>query len=234
MKINCVIVDDEPLAHSILREYMKDIPAIHIIGSFYNAIDARKFLKEQNVDLIFLDVKMPEEDGMTFLKTLPVKPLTILITATASHALEAYDLDVLDYLVKPMRPERFRKAVDKAIEFFQLRQHEFVMADEKKPENRYLSLKSGREKIQVAIKTISHIQALKDYMLIYTPGKRHIVRSTVIKMLGRLPPEQFVRVHKSFIINKAMIRRVASSKIEIDGFTIPLGKLFKHSLLKDS
>ncbi len=229
MMIRCMIVDDEPLAHGILKEYLAGIPGIEIAGHFYNTIDARSFLEQQSVDLLFLDIKMPEEDGLSFLKALPEKPITILVTALLDHALEAYDLDVIDYLVKPIRPERFQKAMGKATDFLRLRQEGFVITDQKIPEKNNISIKSGREKIQIATETISHIQALKDYMLIYTPGGKYIVRSTVKKMLNMLPPV-FIRVHKSFIINKGVMKRVTSSRVDIAGFTIPVGKHFRQSL----
>lgn len=229
MNFNCIIVDDEPLAHTILEEYLAGEQAIQVIGSFYNAMDTRNFLKDHKVDLLFLDINMPEEDGMTFLKTTQLKPLTILTTATVDHALEAYDLDVIDYLVKPIRPERFKKAINKVLEFLRSRQQGFEMTDERMLENRYITIKSGREIIKVDTEAISHIQALKDYMMIYCSKKKYIVRSTITKMLDKLPADQFVRAHKSFIVNKKMIKRIASSKIEIDDFTIPLGKLFRSS-----
>ena len=229
MKIRCIIVDDEPVAHKVLEEYLSQTLEIEIAGRFFNAIDARKFLEEHTIDLLFLDIKMPEEDGLSFLKGLDEKPVTILVTAMLEHALEAYDLDVIDYLVKPIRPERFQKALNKAIDFLRSRQQRPV-PDSVKPGKGHITIKSGRETVEVATDAISHVQALKDYMLIYTSGTRHIVRSTVTKMLDMLPPGQFVRVHKSFIVNKAMIKRVATNRIELEGFTIPFGKHFRQSL----
>lgn len=221
-------MDDEPIAHQIIKQYLEEIPSVNITGSFYNAIDARSFLQTNKVDLLFLDIKMPGEDGLSFLKMLHEKPITILITALLDHALEAYDLDVIDYLVKPIRPERFKKALDKASDFLRLQKEAFLITNQCQ-KNQFITIKSGRHKIQIKIDAISHIQSLKDYMLIYTPLHKHIVRSTTSKMLDMLP-EQFVRVHKSFIVNRAQIKRIASNRVEIEGYTIPLGKNFKHSL----
>jgi DNA-binding LytR/AlgR family response regulator len=229
MKIRCMIVDDEPVAHKVLEEYLSETPEIEITGKFFNAIDARRFLEQHKADLLFLDIKMPEEDGLSFLKGLDEKPVTILVTAMLEHALEAYDLDVVDYLVKPIRPERFQKALNKAIDFLRSKQQQSV-SDSVKPGKGHITIKSGKKTAQVAIDAISHVQALKDYMLIYASGTRYIVRSTVTKMLDMLPPGQFARVHKSFIVNKAMIKRVATNRIELDGFTIPFGKHFRQSL----
>lgn len=228
MTIHCIIVDDEPIAHQIIEKYLAEFSFLTISGSFYNAVDARNFLEKNKVDLLFLDISMPGEDGLGFLKMLPKKPVTILVTALLDHALEAYDLDVIDYLVKPIRPERFKKALDKAVDFLQVHNQEFLLASQNRG-SRLMTIKSGREKIQINTDNISHIQSLKDYMLIYTPDRKHIVRSTATKMLEMLPKE-FVRVHKSFIVNKEKIKRIASNRVEMEGYVIPLGKNFKHSL----
>lgn len=231
MNFTCLIVDDEPVAHSILQNYIADIPTLRIAGSFFNAVDARKFLDKQQVDLLFLDIQMPEINGLDLLKQLPAKPVTILITALLTHAIEAYDLDVIDYLVKPIRPERFLQAVEKATEFLRMQKQAGTLATGNPVEKKQITIKSGIEKIIIDTATISHIQSLKDYMLIYTPERKHIVRATTAKILAMLPGNQFIRVHKSFIVNRSRIKRIASNKIEIDGFTIPLGKLFKNALL---
>ncbi|MES2332651.1 MAG: LytTR family DNA-binding domain-containing protein [Bacteroidota bacterium] len=230
MMIQCLIIDDEPVAHRILEEYLAESPDMQIAGNCYNTAQARIFLEAHVVDLLFLDIKMPGENGLSFLKTIAVKPVTILTTAMLTHALEAYDLDVIDYLVKPIRPERFRKAIDKAREFLTMRMQAFTLSDTVTTERKFITIKSGRDKLQLDTTTISHIQSLRDYMLIYTTAKKHLIRSTVSNILDILPADDFIRVHKSFIINRWFIKRIGSSQVELSDATIPIGKMFRDSL----
>lgn len=226
MKYRCVITDDETLAHSVLKEYFRANEQLLLMKQCYSVEETRFFLANNEIDILFLDIEMPEENGISFLQSLKNKPITIFTTAYLHYTLEGFDLGVMDYLVKPIRKERFELAVNRAIEFLKLQ----TLKSNIDKENISLSqllIKSGTKRIIIERVSITHIQALKDYMIIYCGDKKHVVRSTMREMEDLLGNSDFIRVHKSFIVAKNKIKNLSASGIEFNQFEIPVGRKYK-------
>ncbi len=228
MIYTCMIVDDEPLAHRILEKYLADTEGGILSHNAYNARDAAAFLAKNTVDILLLDVHMPEITGIDFLKSLDNKPVTIFTTAYRNHALEGYDLGVMDYLLKPIKRERFQLAINRAIEFLKLKALEEQLEENEQKE---IVIRSNGQNIRLISENISHVQGLKDYTIIFTPEKKYVVKGSVKAMMERLPAAQFVRVHKSFIVSRSKLTLISRNKIEFEGFQIPIGRRFKEDIL---
>lgn len=223
MMYKCMIVDDEPLAHNILLSYIQKSGSLSVVKQCYAADDARVYLAANPVDILFLDIEMPEETGIELLQGLPQKPVTIFTTAYLHYSLEGFELGVIDYLVKPIRFERFDRAVKRAVDFLQLLQLRSGIGTQHSD----LLIKTGNKKIPVSRNSISHVQALKDFVIIYSEQAKYVVRSTMKEMEELLGAAAFVRVHKSFIIAKSKARFFTTNKIEFDNFEIPVGRKYK-------
>ena len=224
MMYKCMIVDDEPLAHTVLQSHIQKTGSLQIVKQCYSAEDARAYLAANPVDILFLDIEMPEETGIHLLQSLPQKPVTIFTTAYLHYSLEGFELGVIDYLVKPIRYERFERAVKRAIDFLQLLQLRSGVND---ASDAGLLIKTGNKKITVSRGSITHVQALKDYVIIYSEQAKYVVRSTMKEMEELLGAAAFVRVHKSFIIAKSKARFYSANKIEFSNFEIPVGRKYK-------
>ena len=222
----CLIVDDEPIAHRILQNYLATHERMVLCGQAYNTHDARQVCQTQSVDLLLLDIQMPEETGLDFLRSLTQRPVTILTTAHLEYALEGFDLGVMDYLVKPIRRERFDLALQRAIEFLDLLQSQAVLRRAEQPD--VIEIQSGAKPIALSPKTISHVQGLKDYAILHTPERRHVVRMTMKHLEELLRPYGFVRVHKSFLVSADKLALLRRNRIEFDGFQIPVGRRYKQ------
>lgn len=222
-----MIIDDEPLAHAVLLRYAQQAD-LAVAKQCYNAEEARQYLSGNAVDILFLDIEMPEESGLHLLQSLSQKPVTIFTTAFLHYSLDAFDLGVIDYLVKPIRFERFEQAVKRATDFLQLLQ---LRSDVEKDrsESGSLLVKTGNKKISVNRTNISHVQALKDYIIIFSGESKYVVRSTM-KEMESLLGMGFIRVHKSFIISKSKSGFYHAGKIEFDNFEIPVGRKYKKGV----
>lgn len=223
-----MIVDDEPLAHKVLLEYIRRTDKLDVVKQAYSAGEARSYLAEHVVDILFLDIEMPEESGISFLKSLPNKPVTVLITAHINYALEGFELGVMDYLVKPIRYERFQLSFNRAVEFIGL--YQFKSQIESGDQlNETLLVKTGNRRKTISKAGITHVQAMKDYAIIYCGTDKYVVRSTMNEMGELLGEQGFIRVHKSFIVSKQMGGFYAAGKIEFNGFEIPVGRKYKKA-----
>ncbi len=229
MNFSCVIIDDEPLAHRILQEYIGRIPSLQISKQFYSSVEALSWLSVHPPDILFLDIEMPELTGIELLKQLPGKPVTIFITAFLDYSLEGFELGVMDYLVKPVRFERFEIAVTRAIQFLQLQklQHEL---EHRKEADSTLLIKSGAKRIAVKRSSVTHVQAMKDYVIIYGGQDKYVVRSTMKEIEELLGVTDFMRVHKSFVVAKDKINFYSGNKIEFMGFEVPVGRKYKMAV----
>jgi DNA-binding LytR/AlgR family response regulator len=219
MSYTCIIVDDEPLAHTVIRNYLSAHTDIDIVGNFYNAVDARAYLQGNRVDLMFLDIQMPEVTGVTFLKALENKPVTIFTTAFRKYALEGFDLGVVDFLLKPIAQERFEQALDRALKLMEI---------SKKPVQQFLEIKEGTEAMMVDVNDIIYLQGLKDYSVIFTAAKKYMVLGSLKNYETRLPQDRFLRVHKSFIVNLDHFKSVKQQKIYLDHGTVSIGRSYKE------
>ncbi len=219
-KIKCIIVDDEPLAISLLEHYVEKIPFLELVFSTENPIQALEYLQKNDSDLIFLDIQMPELTGINFMKIVGTNQKYILTTAYSEYALEGYEHNVVDYLMKPVSFERFQKSVLKAQERFSFSQQE----------NTHFFVKSSGQKHRISFNEILYIESIKDYVNIRTENDEYIVLDTLKSMESQLS-EKFVRVHKSFIINLDKIKSIGAKKIILPEYEIPIGESYRAGLL---
>ncbi len=226
MIMKCIIVEDQPPAQRIMKKYISDVDSLALIGTFTDALQALAFLKEEEVDLMFLDIHLPKMSGIEFLKTIPDPPRVILTTAFPEFALESYEYGVIDYLLKPFSFARFVQAVEKAVNL------KSKNIDNVKPtdRNRDVFIKVGYEFIKVNTRDITHIKADGDYIEIYTRAKRYVAQDSLKKWTATLPPADFCRVHKSYIVNQEQILKISSNRIILNGdIEIPIGRSYKEA-----
>ena len=227
--LNCVIIDDEPLAREILTGYMEQSGNIRLAGSFNNAPDAIKFLKHHTVDALFLDIEMPEMSGIDFLKALAHPPITVFTTAFRDYAFEGFELGVIDFLLKPISQARFMLSVEKIKDFLSLKTDD-ARFEISKDEPEFIFVKSGVQKIKLFFSDVTHIQGLKDYAIIHAATGKIVIKGSVKSMQQLFPVSQFIRVHKSFIVAKDKIRRVEKNRIIIGDHQIPIGRNYKEEM----
>jgi len=230
--MTCIIVDDEPLARQGMEMNIANLPSLQLMGSFGDALSASDFLHKQQVDLMFLDINMPVLNGLDFLKSLKDSPLVIFTTAYPQYALESYELDAIDYLVKPIRIERFLKAVNKAENHLRLLQQESGNNKVEKIEDDFIYIKADRKFFKIWFKDILYIEGLKDYVIIYTKDNKFITSMNVKTIAAQLPTALFARVSKSYIVNTMHITSFDNELVYIQNNEIPLGQGFKDEFLK--
>lgn len=238
--IRCIIIDDEPLAIGIIKSYCEDVGGLHVIGTFTNPLDATNILSKEKIDLVFLDIEMPQINGIDFLKTIDQKPLFIFTTAYPQYAIDGFELNAVDYLVKPIRFARFVKAINRAKELFELRNISKTKAGNvtsasgsTTSSDEFIFVKSEYDNIKIKLEDIKYIQGLKDYLKIHTQESKPILTLMSFKSIeSKLPTSNFLRVHRSFIVNVSSIDSIQRSKIVIDGIRIPLGDSYKEAFLK--
>lgn len=212
MTIRCLLVDDEHFALALLEKFIGDTPGLEIVAACKSPIRAVEILQSEPVDLLFLDVQMPILNGTNLLRTVSRKPVTIFTTAYPQHAVDAFDLDAADYLLKPFSFERFTHAVEKARAMFRLRD----AAAAGKPGG-HLSVKAERQWVKIALADIRYIEGWKEYVKIFTENEKIITLESLNNLENTLPAEHFLRVHKSFIIAKDRVRRLDGDALVLDG-----------------
>ncbi len=237
MNIRCLIVDDEPLAVDVLQRYINDCQNIILVASCSDAFAAGRILLEQEVDLIFLDITMPRLSGIGFVRSLQNPPMIIFTTAYSEYAIEGFEVDAIDFLMKPFSFERFMKAVNKAVELMELRQRPRLANPETILEaSDYILLKSNKKVYRVSIHEILYLQSLGDYVQVYflSEGKQKMlmVHDTLAGLSGMLPNERFVRIHKSYCVALNMIEYVDGNQVFIRNQSLPVGLNFKEELMK--
>lgn len=227
--IKTVIVDDEPLAREGLELHIQEVSDLELQDQFGHPTDAIAYLEKNDTDLLFLDVEMPDMSGIDLLKSLQSPPMTVLTTAYTDYALEGFDLGVIDYLVKPIRLERFISAVNKAREYLRLR--ELSVQTEQLPDQDHIFLKADRKFVKVFLNDILYIQGMKDYVMVYTAESRVITAMNMKTINSQLDSSRFVRVSKSYIINVSKIVEVKNNSVMIQDVEIPIGKKYKEHFL---
>jgi DNA-binding LytR/AlgR family response regulator len=230
--LQCVIIDDEPLAREILEEYLQKSEITGTV-QFSNARDGLVYLQTHEPDVLFLDIEMPEMNGIDFLKSLSQPPVTIFTTAYRDYAFEGYELGVMDFLLKPISYARFRHALEKVRDFLQLKEQNTNLEQnlsEEKPD--FIFVKSGVQRVRLAFDDISHIQGLKDYAIIHTGSGKVVIKGSVKAMLDIFPPTRFLRVHKSFIMAVDKIRRIEKNRIIWGAHQIPIGRNYKEEVMR--
>ena len=228
-KIKCIIVEDEPLARQILEGYISRVPFLELQGSFEDAIDAIDHLRDYAVDLMFLDIHLPEIKGVTFLKTLADPPAVIITTAYHEYALEGYELNVLDYLLKPFEFERFLTAVNKVKN---KGNHPDSYREATTETKDYLFVSIQLKKVKIHFSEILYIESQKEYVKIVTPDNSYLTKMSTHEIENILPDSLFKRIHRSFIIAIHKVRSFNSEMVEINGNNIPVGRGYKHVLEK--
>lgn len=230
--MNCIVVDDEPLARKGMELNIATVSSLVLMGSFSNALAAGDFLRTANVDIMFLDINMPELSGLDFLKSLRNPPLVIFTTAYPQYALEGYELDALDYLLKPIRIERFLKAVNKAEHHLNLLKKESDKTEIENIEEDFIFIKADRKYFKLFFKNILYIEGLKDYVIIFAKDTKIITSMNVKTIAAQLPAKFFARVSKSYIVNVSQITSFDNELIYINETEIPLGQIFRDEFLK--
>ena len=237
MKLNCLVVDDERLARNLVEEYIGQIPFLECVATCKNAFEAMEILQEETIDLMFLDIQMPGMLGTKFLQSLRVKPMVIFVTAYANYAVESYELEVIDYLLKPVSMERFTKAAYKALDVIKPQEattsvKETSPSPELSPDSFFVNVEYSLVKINIA--EITHIEGMKDYVKIYltTAEKPVLTKFTLKGIAEKLPSDQFMRVHKSFIVNLKKIESIRSNLITIGSHDIPVSENSRAALME--
>ena len=230
--MKCIIVDDEPLAQQILEDYINHIPFLNLEKKCSSVFEALDVLQKTNIDLIFLDIHLPNVSGVEFISSLDTKPMFIFTTAYSEYAIEAFDLNAVDYLLKPIPFKRFLKAANKAYQIFstgrKVKREELIENTES--EHDFIMVKSDYKSVKIQLNQILYIEGLKDYVKIYIQGEEKpvITLNSLKKMADSLPSSHFLRVHKSFIINTNKIKSVTKNRIIIHDKWIPIGDNYKN------
>lgn len=227
-----MIVDDEPLARDLMRGHIEKLENFEIVADCNNAMKALSVLREKHVDLVFMDIQMPQITGLEFLKTLKHPPKIIITTAYREYALEGFELDVVDYLLKPITFERFLKSVNK---YYQISQDQVQMVpnvtSEKVMEESFIYVKENKKVIKLYLSEIRYIEGLSEYVQIYTDKRKIITKTSMTLMEEKLPTENFLRIHKSYIVPINKIEAFTANTIEIHGKELPIGRNFKNAVL---
>jgi len=228
--LKCVIVDDEPLAIEVIESHLEKFDDIEIVARCPNAIKAFEVLQRNKVDLLFLDIQMPKLTGIDFLKSLKNPPRVILTTAYRDYALDGYDLDVVDYLLKPISFERFLKAIGKVYQ--RMDESKVTVSTSENEFESFIFLKADKKKVKILLKDIIYIESLKDYVRVKTPQKEIISYQKISTLEETLPSEKFMRIHRSFIVSLDKIEAFSSSNVELPGKAIPIGRIYKNQVLE--
>lgn len=225
-RYKCIIVEDEPLAQNVLKKYIGDHPSLELVTICNDALEAQGILMQQTVHLLFLDINLPKLSGINFIKTLVHSPLIIFTTAYPEFAVEGFELNAVDYLLKPFSFERFLKAVNKAIE-------KLNIANQNSDGNNtsFIFLKADKKIHKVELENIHYVEAIGDYMKVVTDSGPLIINETMKKLQEQLPERSFMRVHKSFIISRKRIRYIEGNYVQIEGKSIPIGATYRNEVL---
>lgn len=224
MKINCIIIEDEPASRDVLRKFITEIPSLNLVEECKNAIEANVVLRENDIELIFLDVNMPLISGLDFYKALKEPPMVILTTAYSKYAVEGFEINAIDYLLKPFSFERFLKAVNK---IFDLRESNF-----KENTTSTIVLKCDKKLYRISIDEIKYLQSIGDYVKVFYEDKSIIVHTTIKGLLEQLNTTKILRIHKSYAISLDKFEHIEGNSLSINGESLPIGSKYKNELLK--
>ena len=239
--LNTIIVDDEPLARDILETYIEQIPELNLVAKCSNALEANNMLQSEDIDLMFLDIQMPQVTGTEFLKSLNNPPMVVFTTAYPNYAIEGFELDALDYLLKPIPMDRFMKAVNRAVEmknlFSSTNPETAEVVDRPAGEKEdFVFVKSDKKLVKIHYSDIIYIEGLKDYVIIRCKATRVITLQTMKSLEARMPANIFKRIHRSYIVNLDEINAVVGNMVEVtekgQSKNLPIGKNYKDELLE--
>jgi len=227
--INCLIIDDEPFARELLENYVAQLPSLHLVASCEHVFEALEVLQQQRVDLLFSDINMPQVNGIEFLRSLPNPPYVIFVTASPHYALESFEVDALDYVVKPVSFPRFMKAVNKAVSMLATRPAALAP-----PAPQFLFVKEGNSLQRVLFEEIYYIEGLRDYIRIVLKNRFVVTYLRMSRIEDQLPVDRFIRIQKSYIVRLDAIRAISGNEVELydSSDRLPIGKQYKELLLK--
>jgi DNA-binding LytR/AlgR family response regulator len=226
--MNCIVIDDEPLARAGMEMQIKKIPSLHLLGTFSNPLDATQILQKGEVDLLFLDINMPEMNGLDFMKTLVQSPMVIFATAYPQYALDSFEFNTIDYLLKPIRFERFVKAVNKAQSYKAIFQSKETLETKIEAVNDdFIFIKADRKFFKIFFKDISYIEGLKDYVIIHTPEKKVVTAMNLKTIFEQLPPKIFARISKFYIVNMEHIVAFDTFNVFLANAELAIGLAYK-------
>jgi len=232
MKIKCVIIDDEPIARDIIRDYILKINELEIIAEFNKPVEALIFLNENKTDLLFLDINMPEIDGIHFVKSLSSPPAIIFTTAYREFAANGFELQAVDYLVKPISFDRFLKAVNHYLKLHRKSVGMTTSETRERPEDEFILLKDSKKTHKVHLSDIKYIESDGDYIRFYLQNRKIMIRGSLTSMEVTLPSALFLRIHNSYIINLNKVNAVTLYSVEIEGIELPISRSYKEKVLK--
>ena len=230
MKLNCIIVDDEPLARKLLAEYIEDTDFLVLTGKAENPVKAAAMLAGNKADLMFLDINMPKLSGIEYLRSSASLPMTIITTAYAEYAIEGFELNVLDYLVKPFSFERFLKAANKAKDQYALKMQSVQIST---PDADYFFVKCDGKIEKIFYDELLYVESMLNYVVLYTGNRKMIVYLTLKGILDQLPAASFLKVHKSYIVNLSKIKAIDGTEINIGAIRIPISQNLYESVMKE-
>lgn len=226
--INCIVVDDEPLARQLIESYINQLPEINCLGSFQTAVEAFTALHQLRIDVMFLDIELPGITGLNFIKSLKTNTKVIFITAYTEYAVEAFEIEATDYLVKPVTFERFLKAVQK----IGLAKTEAETVHFKAPEITYIFLKADRRLIKIDLSSIIYIEGLGDYLKVHTTDKTYVTYMTMGKIVSLLPASKFIRIHRSTIVSIDFIQFIEGNFIKVNNIDLAIGATYREGVLQ--
>lgn len=235
MEIKCIIIDDEPPAQRVLQKYIDDIPMLKLEGKCKDALEAMEILHQKPIDLMFLDINMPKISGLSFLQSLKNPPLVIITTAYRDYAVEGFELDAIDYLKKPIPFDRFMRAINKAAERLSVKQlptNSGIETAQRQINDSYIFVKDDKVTFRVDLKDILYIEAVGDYVKIITETTVYMTNQTMKNMESALPSNQFVRIHKSYIVSLSKIANIDGSMLKIKSTLIPIGQTYKKDFFE--
>jgi DNA-binding LytR/AlgR family response regulator len=231
-KIRCLIIDDEPLAVKLIRNHLSRIENFEVAGECRNALKAIEFLRHEKIDLMFLDIKMPEITGIDFLRTIPDPPYVIITTAYREYAIEGYDLDVVDFLLKPISFERFLKAINRfcnRIRPANNNQHEPGQPESR--ERRFIHIQDGKNICKLFYDDVLYFEGYGEYVKVITQGKTYIVRESLTEFENKLAQDSFLRIHKSYIVNLLKIQGFSSVHVLLKDNELPIGRIYREKAM---
>lgn len=230
-KIRCLIIDDEPIARDVIKSHIKKLDNLEVVQTCQHAIEAFEFLKQHPVDLIFLDIQMPKMTGINFLKILKDPPKVIIVSAYREYALQGFELDVVDYLLKPVSFERFLKAIDKYYSHHNIRQPASTGNSAEPASPEIIWVRADRKNVRIEVNRIKYIEGLKDYVKIHLDDQLVISKMTMKEMEDRLDKNKFLRIHRSYLVSVVKITAYTQDSVEVEKNVLPIGYSYRNGVL---
>ncbi len=223
MKLNCLIIDDEPLSQDVIEDFVKACPELNLVAICDDALEAGEQLKKNQIDLLFLDINMPKLSGIGFVKTLKEPPLVVLVTAYPEYAIDGFEIEALDYLLKPVSFERFRMAVNRAVERF---------LTPAKPSQTHIMVRANKKNYRINFDEIIYLEAQGDYVRFVTTEQALMVHGTMKEFIAQLPSAQFERIHKSYVISLGKVVYLEGNQVNVGEYKLPVSLSYKDALLE--